>query len=391
MKLKLESLISRIRPDVTDALDTTTQLETLGYNRHRTRHEFAANNTFELGKALFSILPKQGFFPKLQATPIPYLRYLLIVLGILLSLGSSPPLSGFMILLAWSLVFSRLLGQATSESKKTYDRLFTLALLSGLLLMSLDHLINPKLPKDIALLLFWWNLNLSFWQRSKIYWLFSLLLLGMLSLIWPTLALLGLLAFSLLFLPKLNLPKASTWSYLKEHTGGLLLTILYALAQAYLLWHVITHAAPWWSVLILTGAILISEWLEHSFSHHLKVLLWSSKNREDYHARLFSSLGFWGQVALVVLFIAALMVLRGFKLIDLSMLNVALLAITIGSSFLLLRLEQLFFVAIGFAIAGLLVFLGFPLWPVMLGLLIIFLVGMMLIIMRVEASGISIL
>jgi hypothetical protein len=394
MKHTLETLLARIRPDVTDALDTTTQLETLGYNRYRVKRDFNFKNTFELGKELFRLLPKRGFFPSLLATPIPLLRYLLIFLGVLLSLATSSPFLdvGLMALFTWSLIFSRLLGQATIESKKTYSRLFTLALLSGLLLIILSSLNKINL-KDIALLLFWWNLNLSFWQQPKIYWrLFLLLALGAFIFISPIILLIALLAFSLFFLPQLDLPKPSTWQYLKDNLWGLLLTALYALGQAYILWYLVKSSAhPWNNLLLLTGIVLASEWLETSLIDTLRNLLWNSKNREDYHERLLSSIRFWGQMTLILISVGILLALKVFATLPLLSLGFALLGLSIGLSFILLRLEQLFLVAIGFMIAAFLVFLGFPLWIVMLGLILIFSTGMMLLIMRVESSSISIL
>ncbi len=394
MKQSLEALIARIRPDVTDALDTTTQLETLGYNRYRVKRDFNFRNTFELGQELFRLLPKRGFFPNLQATPMPLLRHLLVFLGMLLSLSTSSPLvwAGFMALFAWSLIFSRLLGQAHTE-RKTFARLFTLALLSGLALIILSSLVTAIDLKDIALLLFWWNLNLCFWQQPKIYWrLFLLLVLGALIFFWPIIGLITLLAFALFFLPQLDLPKASTWQYLKDNLLGLVVTALYALGQAYIVWYLVTSSShPWINLVLLTGIVLASEWLEHSLMGTLRNLLWNSKNREDYHAHLLSSLRFWGQVTLILISIIILLAINVFGSTPILEVGFAWLGLSIGLSFILLKLEQLFLVAVGFVIAAFLIFLGFLLWLVMLGLVLIFLTGMMLIIMRVEGSSISIL
>ena len=208
----------------------------------------------------------------------------------------------------------------------------------------------------------------------------------------PALATLGLLVYGLLFVPALDLPKASTMRFLKGHLWMVIPTILYALGIAYLLGHLIASSTQvWLGLLLLTAIVFFSEWLERSLVYNLQKLLWNSHNREDYHAKIFSSLGFWGQILLVLGFIAILLVLKFFNPSWLPLWHFILLGWSMGLGLFLLRLEQHFLVATGFALTALLVILGFPFWLVMLGLVLIFLTGMMLIIMRVEGSSTSIL
>ncbi len=386
----IESLISRIRPDVTDSLDTTTQLETLGYNRYRVKRDFKLKTTFELGRDLFRIMPKRSFLPNLQPSSSPLLRQLLIFVGLVLTFIASPKIWPLMVLLVWSLISHPLLEQARAEERKTFARLFTIIFISGLLLIILSNVLAPIDLQTNALLLFWWNLGLSLWRPPKIYWRLLLILLGVLSLVSPALATIGLLAFSLMFIPALRSPKASTLKYLNDHLWMLLPTIFYALGIAYLLGNLMTSSKLWLGFLVLTTIFFLSEWLERSLIYSLQKFLWSSHSREDYHAKIFSSLGFWGQILLVLGFVAVLLVLKFFNLSLHPLLPFALLGWTMGLGLILLRLEQLFLVATGFAVAALVVFLGFPFWLVMLGLVLIFLTGMMLIIMRVEGSSTSI-
>ena len=147
----IESLISRIRPDVTDSLDTTTQLETLGYNRYRAKRDFNLKNTFELGRDLFRIVPKRSFLPSLQPSPSPLLRQLMIFLGLVVTFIASPEMWPLSVLLVWSLISHPLLEQARAEERKTFSRLFSIIFISGLLLIILCQFVCPDRPSNQCL------------------------------------------------------------------------------------------------------------------------------------------------------------------------------------------------------------------------------------------------
>lgn len=391
---KLESLLGQIRPDVTDALDVTTQLETLGYNHQRVQQHFELRNTFELGRQLFKIIPKRGFFPSPQTRPWPWAAYLLVVVGIGLalsiSLGSWIKL---MTLFIWSFVFCSLLNQNRNLPKKNQRRLFSLALIVGLGLIILGYVLWPGNPTFNARLLFWWLLNLRLWHQPSPTWhLAPLLLLGALSFLWPAGSIGMILVLSLLFWPNLTWPKSSTWYYLRPQLKSLGLHFIYAVAQALLISYLVySTATPWLGLGIIGTIILTSEWLERTFTGTMQRLLWSSKTREDYHAQLFSSLSVWIQVFLVLVFLVSLVSLRLFNLTDLSFIHFALLGLATGLSLFLFKLKRHLLVTSGVSLAAGLAWLGLPFWIVMFGLIIIFLTGMMLFIMRVERSGLAIL
>jgi hypothetical protein len=391
--MNLESLIPKIRPDVADWLDTTTQLETLGYNRYRSKRLFDLDSTFELGQQLFKIIPKQRFLPTLKSSSKPLLKHALIIVGMsLLAISNPTQWFGFLALFCWTVVFGQLFSQILDASKTAFGRLYTLAWISGVLLIAMAHFIQPLEFKTLCLLLVWCWTSLSFWKTPRSHWhFFVLLLLAGLSLFWTHLGLVLLLAFGLVFAHRLEQPKQSTWNYLKDQSWDLLFWFMYGLGQAYLLWSVLSSPRPWPGLIALGLIVLISEWLESVSIDELKHLLWHSRNREDYHARLFSSLGFWIQIMLLVALIATLLIAKTMTFIPLPVLGASFLGLAIGLSFFLLRLEESMFVAFGFFIATLLVFFGLPLWLVMLGLVLFFLTGMMLIIMRVERAGLSIL
>jgi hypothetical protein len=396
MAQSLEHLAARIRADVTDTYDVATQLETLGINPRRAKRRYGYASVFDLAHELFRFVNPHITFPTVKPLRFPLFRHLAIIVSLILSLLDSSlyPWISLAAMLVWSIVFSRLLGQTKADSEnKTYARIFTLAYLCGLLLIAGWALFTTPNSSHLKVLLLWWNLNLAFWQPKVSYWRVLLTLcFAALGLVYPWIGITALLALGCAYFSALKRPTISTWHYIKIHRWGLIFTTLYALAQAVLIGTLFKNFQPSAiGIIMLSLIVLAAEWLEGSLKHTLVNHLWSSTNREDYHARLLGLLRFWGQLLGLVVLVVMVIVLQLYLPFYKPLLNVVLLGVALGLSIVLLGFEQLVTVSLTLAVGAFLVFSGIPFMAVMIGIIAIFLTGMMLLITRVEEYAASIL
>jgi hypothetical protein len=385
--------------NATDSFELAAQLESLGYNRYRVSHEFGLRTTFDLAEKLFALTPRRPrFLTPSYRVASPFWWHLTTSCALVLTffLYAAAPLTPhyalYVWLFGWAMGGTFFFNRAPDADTKTKKRVFTLLMGIGFTGTVLLLYWLGAGPLETALGLLWWQLPASFWLGTftSPHHLrhFIPLILAVFAFFIPPVAVCVLLFMSalLLFAPYLGWPKASTFSYVREHVQIFLLPTLLGLGQGLLLSSILRSAAyPVPGVLFIVFTVFATGYLELFFKCSVAAALWEAKSSEEFQAMVFRSLGFYVRILIIAMFLALLLLLNILlPLYSAAFLPFILLALAFSLGFLLLGFNDVFLPATSFMTASLLVLAGIPFTPVVIALTAVLGFGVVLYIAKVE-------
>ncbi len=406
---KLARSIFDITKNATDVYEIAAHLEAIGYNSYRVKREFGMDNPFELAREIQDITPVQKtedyFWQKTFNTM--WLKQLTILLAIFATIViqiNSVPQNWLTIiwLIIWSVIGSKLVNKMHAElSLENSGRILAILSFWGFIgLVSVWALEFPSMPEATVNLL-WWILTSLLWAESllqkttyKGLILVAIAVLAILPIPLFALALL-LVAVGIYFLwPMLSFPSLESWQWLAKSIQSASILIPYSFGIGLLLVDLFqTHSKH----ILIAGGILIimsfaSEWLVIWLRDKLADSLWSSKSNDEYISRtnvITITIGLL--LAAAALMILIFSVFSTSLSLTITVAHFILYGLSLSFSLILLSLDNLLYLSIGFSIVVVLMFLGVALSIILILLPVMLTIATFFALQNLEEYGIHVI
>ncbi len=398
-----------ITKNATDVYEIAAHLEAIGYNGYRVKREFGMDNPFELAREIQNITPAQKtedyFWQKTFNTMwLKQLTILLAIFATIIIQIDSVPQNWLTIiwLIIWSVIGSKLVNKMHTElSLENSGRILAILSFLGFVgLVSVWALEFPSMTEATVNLL-WWILTSLLWAESLLQ---KTTYKGLILVAIAVLAILPIPLFALAFLlvavgiyflwPMLSFPSLESWQWLAKSIQSASILIPYSFGIGLLLVDLFqTHSKH----ILIAGGILIvmsfaSEWLVIWLRDKLADSLWSSKSNDEYISRtnvITITIGLL--LAFAALTILIFSVFSTSLSLTITVAHFILYGLSLSFSLILLSLDNVLYLSIGFSIVVVLMFLGVALSIVLILLPVMLTIATFFALQNLEEYGIYVI